>query len=75
MKNFQVFFMFYNSARLYFLGGKYPLIGGAVFAILVGMLISLFYKEKKFYSTRYQIYFKVHITIGSRIFRFWNEFI
>ncbi|EGY79029.1 integral membrane protein, partial [Peptoniphilus indolicus ATCC 29427] len=29
-----------------FLGGKYPLIGGAVFAILVGMLISLFYKEK-----------------------------
>ncbi|MDY2987614.1 MAG: YeiH family protein, partial [Peptoniphilus sp.] len=26
--------------------GKYPLIGGAVFAILVGMLIGLFYKEK-----------------------------
>lgn len=34
--------MFYNSAVCTFLGGKYPLIGGAAFAILVGMLIGLF---------------------------------
>ncbi|MBL7574851.1 conserved hypothetical integral membrane protein [Peptoniphilus asaccharolyticus DSM 20463] len=29
-----------------FLGSRFPLVGGAVFAILVGMLISLFYKDK-----------------------------
>ncbi|SUB74344.1 YeiH family protein [Peptoniphilus indolicus] len=47
MKKFPgIFLCFIIALVCTFLGGKYPLIGGAVFAILVGMLISLFYKEK-----------------------------
>ena len=29
------------------LGKQFPIIGGPVFAILAGMVIALFYKEKK----------------------------
>lgn len=47
MKKFPgIFLCFIIALVCTFLGGKYPLIGGAVFAILVGMLIGLFYKEK-----------------------------
>lgn len=34
----------------YFLGKQFPIIGGAVFAIILGMLISLFWKDKNGYS-------------------------
>ena len=47
------------------LGKKFPIIGGAVIAILIGMILSLFW---------YQIYIKIYFADSSCSSRIWNEF-
>lgn len=52
MENFKkkipgIAFCFAMAVPCWFLGKKFPIVGGPVFAILMGMIITLFYKDKK----------------------------
>lgn len=59
----------------WFLGKKFPIVGGPVFGIILGMIITLFIKDKKRITIRYYFYLKEDLTICSYLTWIWNEFI
>lgn len=55
----------------YFFGKLFPVIGGAVTAIVLGMIISLFWKNKGKASSGIKFTSKKNITMGCNPFGFW----
>ena len=58
----------------WFLGKKFPIVGGPVFGIILGMIITLFIKEKRI-TIRHHFYIKKNLTVCGYLVRIWNEFI
>ena len=53
----------------WFLGDVFPIIGGAVIAILAGMLVALFFKDKASYEPGIKIVSKKSSAMGSHFIR------
>lgn len=58
----------------WFLGKKFPIVGGPVFGIILGMIITLLSKIKRL-TIRNYFYLKEDFTICSYLTRIWNELI
>ena len=56
----------------WFIGKRFPIIGGAVIAILAGMVVTLFIKDKTSFETGIK-FFKENPSVGGCSSWLWNE--
>lgn len=54
---------------------KFPIVGGPVFGIILGMIITLFIKDKKELQSGITFTSKENLTIRCYFTWIWNEFI
>lgn len=57
----------------WFLGKKFPIVGGPVFGIILGMIITLFIKDKNELQSGITFTSKKNLTVCGYLVRIWNE--
>ena len=59
----------------WFLGKKFPIVGGPVFGIILGMIITLFIKDKNELQSGITFTSKKNLKVCGYLVSIWNEFI
>ena len=67
--------MFDYCHSLLVLGKKFPIVGGPVFGIILGMIITLFIKDKNLNYNQASLLHQKNLTVCGYLVRIWNEFI